>query len=114
MICIDFRNLNAAYPKDEFLLPITDTMINNICSFERISFMDDLLGYNQIKMYSDWRKTYVTWTPLGVYCYMVMPFGLKNAGATYQCAMSTIFLWLFTEGSRMLCWRHHCQKSQQR
>jgi len=50
-ICIDFRDLNAACLKDEFPLPITDVMIDNTCDFERMSFMDDFSGYNQIKMY---------------------------------------------------------------
>jgi len=45
-ICIDFRDLNTACPKDEFSLPITDVMIDNTCGFKRISFMDDFLGYN--------------------------------------------------------------------
>jgi len=53
--------------------------------------MDDFLGYNQIKMYPEDEKHTSFWTPLGVYCYTVMPFGLKNAGATYQHAMITIF-----------------------
>ena len=43
-ICIDYRDLNAACPKDEFSLPITDVMINNTCDFERMSFMDDFSG----------------------------------------------------------------------
>ena len=45
-ICIDYRDLNAACPKDEFLLPITDVTIDNTCGFERMSFMDGFLGYN--------------------------------------------------------------------
>ena len=49
-ICIDFHDLNAACPKDEFPLPLTVVMIDNTCSFERISFMDGFSGYNQIKM----------------------------------------------------------------
>src|SRR3954468_4507332 len=49
-ICIDFQNLNDACSKDEFPLPITKVMIDNTCGFERMSFMDRLLGYNQIKM----------------------------------------------------------------
>ena len=40
-ICIDYRDLNTAYPKDEFPLPITDVMIDNACGFEKMSFMDD-------------------------------------------------------------------------
>ena len=54
-------------------------------------FMDGFSGYNQIKMYPDDEKHTSFRTPLGVYCYTVMPFELKNAGATYQRAMSTIF-----------------------
>jgi len=49
-ICIDFRDLNAACPKDKFPLSITDVMIDNTYDFERMSFMDELSGYNQIKM----------------------------------------------------------------
>ena len=90
-ICIDYRDLNAVFPKDEFLLPITDVVIDNTCDFERISFMDGFSGYNQIKMYPEDEKHTSFRTPLGVYCYTVMPFRLKKAGATYQRAMSTIF-----------------------
>jgi len=45
-ICINFRDLSTACPKDEFSLPITNVMIDKMCGFERISFMDGLLGYN--------------------------------------------------------------------
>jgi len=53
--------------------------------------MDGFSGYNQIKMYPDDKKYTSFRTPLGVYCYTVMPFGLKNAGATYQRAVNAIF-----------------------
>jgi len=53
--------------------------------------MDDFSGYNQIKMYLDDVKNTSFRTALGIYCYTVMPFGRKNACATYQRAMSTIF-----------------------
>jgi len=53
--------------------------------------MDGFYGYNQIKMHPDDEKHTSFRTPLGVYYYTVMLFGLKNAGATYQRAMSTIF-----------------------
>jgi len=66
-------------------------MIDNTCDFERLSFMDVFSGYNQIKMYLDDEKQTSFQTPLDVFCYTVMPFGLKNTGATYQHAMSTIF-----------------------
>ena len=72
-------------------MPITDVMIDNTCGFERMSFMDGFSGYNQIKMYLENERHISFRTPLGVYCYTVMPFGLKNAGATYKRAMSTNF-----------------------
>ena len=53
--------------------------------------MDGFSGYNQIKMYPEDEKHTSFWIPLGVYCYTMMPFGLKNTGATYQRAMSMIF-----------------------
>ena len=109
-IYIDYRDLNTACPKDEFPLPITVVMIDNTCGFERMSFMDDFSGYNQIKMYLEDEKHTLFWTPLGVYCYIVMPFGLKNAGATYQGAMSMIFLDYLQKNGGMLCQRHCCQK----
>ncbi|ONK76036.1 uncharacterized protein A4U43_C03F23190 [Asparagus officinalis] len=90
-ICIDFRDINTACPKDDFPLPITDVIIDNTCRFERMYFMDGFSDYNQIKMHPDDEKNTVFRTPLGIFCYTVMPFGLKNAGATYQRAMSKIF-----------------------
>ena len=53
--------------------------------------MDRFSGYNQIKMYPDDKKHTSFRMSLGVYCYTVIPFGLKNAGVTYQRAMNTIF-----------------------
>jgi len=84
LICIDFRDLNEVCPKDKFPLPITDIMIDNTCGFERMSFMDGFSRYNQIKMYPDVEKHTSFRTPLGVYYYIMMPFGLKYAGTTYQ------------------------------
>src|SRR3954466_8843068 len=77
-ICIDFRNLNNACPKDEFPLPVTDIMVENTANYERMSFMDGFSGYNQIKMHPDDEKHTAFRTPLGVFFYTVMPFGLKN------------------------------------
>ena len=77
--------------KDKFPLPITDVRIDNTRRLERMSFMDGFSGYNQIKMYPNNEKHTSFRAPLWVYCYTVMPFGLKNAEAAYQRAISTIF-----------------------
>jgi len=58
-------------------------MLDNTCGFKQISFIDGFSEYNQIKMYPDNEKHTSFRTPLGVYFYTVMPFGLKNEGATY-------------------------------
>src|SRR5436190_13979933 len=63
-------------------------MVDNTAGYERMSFMDGFSGYNQIKMYPDDERHTAFRTPLG---YTVMPFGLKNASATYQRAMDKIF-----------------------
>ncbi|XXG68189.1 hypothetical protein AAC387_Pa06g1334 [Persea americana] len=90
-VCIDYRDLNNACPKDEFPLPIPEVMIGNTCGFERMTFMDGFSGYNQIKMHPEDERHTSFRTLFGVYCYIVMPFGPKNAGATYQRAMMKIF-----------------------
>ncbi|KAK1549935.1 hypothetical protein Q3G72_010788 [Acer saccharum] len=82
-MCVDFTNLNKACPKDSFPLPRIDKLVDAMAGHETLSFMDAYSGYNQIKMHKpDEEKTAFT-TDQGLYCYTVMPFGLKNARATY-------------------------------
>uniref|UniRef100_A0A2N9FFM0 RNA-directed DNA polymerase n=1 Tax=Fagus sylvatica TaxID=28930 RepID=A0A2N9FFM0_FAGSY len=89
--CVDFRNLNKACPKDEFPLPNMDLLIDSAAGHAMFSFMDGFSGYNQIFMSpKDAEKTAFR-TPIGNFYYTVMPFGLKNAGATYQRTMTAIF-----------------------
>ncbi|XP_077232198.1 uncharacterized protein LOC143867378 [Tasmannia lanceolata] len=89
-MCVDFRDLNRASPKDDFPLPHIDILVDNTASHALLSFMDGFSGYNQIKMApEDMIKTAFI-TEWGTYCYKVMPFGLKNAGATYQRAATTL------------------------
>ncbi|KAG8489945.1 hypothetical protein CXB51_015363 [Gossypium anomalum] len=90
-MCVDYRDLNRANPKDNFPLPHIDTLVDNTAKHSLFSFMDGFLGYNQIKMApEDMEKTTFV-TMWGTFCYKLMPFGLKNAGATYQRAMVTLF-----------------------
>ncbi|KAL5572514.1 hypothetical protein UlMin_022111 [Ulmus minor] len=89
--CVDYRDLNKACPKDEFPLPNIDTLIDATAGHEMFSFMDGFSGYNQIKMAPEDAEKTAFRTPFGNFHYVVMPFGLKNAGATYQRAMTAIF-----------------------
>ncbi|XP_074315648.1 uncharacterized protein LOC141651853 [Silene latifolia] len=89
-VCVDFRDLNKASPKDDFPLPHIDILVDNTADHALLSFMDGYAGYNQIKMaMEDMHKTAFV-TQWGTYCYTVMPFGLINAGATYQRTATTL------------------------
>ncbi|KAA3483834.1 gag/pol polyprotein [Gossypium australe] len=90
-MCVDYRDLNRASPKDNFPLPHIDTLVDNTAKHSFFSFMDGFSGYNQIKMApEDMEKTTFT-TMWGTFYYKVMPFWLKNAGATYQRVMVALF-----------------------
>ncbi|KAA0037265.1 uncharacterized protein E5676_scaffold702G00050 [Cucumis melo var. makuwa] len=90
-VCVDFRDLNNACPKDDFPLPITEIMVDATTGHEALSFMDRSSGYNQIQMALSDEEMTAFKTSKGIYCYKVMPFGLKNACATYQRAMQKVF-----------------------
>ncbi|KAJ3701189.1 hypothetical protein LUZ61_004894 [Rhynchospora tenuis] len=90
-MCIDYTDLNKACPKTPFPLPSIDAMIDSTAGFKYLSFMDAYSGYNQIRIsQADEEKTSFV-TEEGLYCYKVMPFGLKNAGAEYQKMVSKVF-----------------------
>ncbi|CAL8989484.1 unnamed protein product [Prunus brigantina] len=92
-ICTDYRNLNLATPKDEYPMPMSDLLVDGAAKHELLSFMDGHAGYNQIFIAEeDIHKTAFRCPgAIGTYEWVVMPFGLKNAGATYQRAMNLIF-----------------------
>jgi hypothetical protein len=90
-MCVDFTDLNKAYPKDSFPLPRIDQLVNLTVGHKLLTFIDAFSGYNQIMMdEGDQEKTSFI-TSRGLFCYKVMPFGLKNAGATYQRLMNRTF-----------------------
>ncbi|GKV15290.1 hypothetical protein SLEP1_g26087 [Rubroshorea leprosula] len=92
-IYVNFRNLNLATPKDEYPMPIADLLVDGAARHRILSFMDGHSGYNQIFIAEeDIPKTTFRYPgAIGTYEWVVMPFGLKNAGATYQRAMNAIF-----------------------
>jgi hypothetical protein len=82
---IDFRNLNRATPKDEYLMPVANTLINNVSGNRIISFLDGNAGYNQIVMAKEdaSKMDFICPGFIGLFEWVAMTFGLKNAGATY-------------------------------
>ena len=89
--CVDFHNLNKACPKDEFLLPNMDLLIDSATGHAMFSFMDGFSGYNQIRMSTKDAEKTAFRTPIDNFYYTVMPFSLKNAGVTYQRTMTAMF-----------------------
>ena len=82
-MCVDFTDLNKACPKDSYPLPRIDQLVDSTASHKLLSFMDAFFEYNQEK------TSFVT--NQGLFCYEIMPFGLKNAGATYQRLVNHMF-----------------------
>ena len=92
-VCVDFRYLNVVTPKDMYVMPIVDMLVDSTANNELLSFMDSFSGYNQILIdVGDISKTAFRCPgSLGTFEWSVMPFGLKNATATYQRAINAIF-----------------------
>lgn len=90
-MCTDFTNLNKACPKDTYPLANIDVLVDGVSGYEILSFLDAYLGYNQIPMYRPDREKTTFITERATYCYVVMSFGLKNVGATYQRLMDKVF-----------------------
>ncbi|RVX18157.1 Transposon Ty3-I Gag-Pol polyprotein [Vitis vinifera] len=102
-VCVDYTNLNNACPKDSFPLPRIDQIVDYTSGQGMLSFLDAFAGYHQIPMSSDDEEKTAFITPHDLYCYKVMPFGLKNAGTTYQRLMTKIFKPLI--GHTVECWQ---------
>ena len=90
-VCVDFTNLNKACLKDPFPLPWIDQLVDATVGYPRISFLNAFQGYHQIPLTTDDQENIAFVTPIGNYHYKVMPFGLENAGFTYQKMMTRMF-----------------------
>jgi hypothetical protein len=92
-VCVDFKDLNRATSKDEYPMPIAEMLINTTAGNKILSFMDGNADYNQIFMAPEdiHKTTFRVPGAMGLFEYVVMTFGLKNAGATYQRAMNYIY-----------------------
>nr|KYP34975.1 Retrovirus-related Pol polyprotein from transposon 17.6 [Cajanus cajan] len=90
-MCIDYTDLNRAFPKDSYPLPSIDRLVDGASGHAFLSFLDAYSRYNQIMMYPP-NEVHTSFIPDHAnYCYRVMPFGLKNVGATYQRLMDKVF-----------------------
>ena len=83
-MCIDFKHINRACPKDHFPLPHIDQVVDSTAGCEHLSFLDAYSGYHQIRLYGPDEIKTAFITPFGCFCYVTMPFGLKNARATFM------------------------------
>ncbi|GKC36898.1 reverse transcriptase domain-containing protein, partial [Tanacetum coccineum] len=90
-MCVDFKDLNNACPKDCYLLPEIDWKVESLCGYPFKCFLDAYKGYHQIKMAKEYEEKTVFITSQGILCYSKMPFGLKNAGSTYQRLVDKAF-----------------------
>ncbi|PKA47437.1 RNA-directed DNA polymerase like [Apostasia shenzhenica] len=90
-MCVDFTDLNKACPKDFYPLPKIDRLVDSLAGYSVMSFVDAFSGYHQIRMAKDDEEHTSFITDQETFCYKVMPFGLKNAGATYQRMIDTVF-----------------------
>ncbi|GJY20071.1 reverse transcriptase domain-containing protein [Tanacetum coccineum] len=90
-MCVDFKDLNKACPKDGYPLPEIDWKVESLCGYPFKCFLDAYKGYHQIKMAKEDEEKTAFITSQGIFCYSKMPFGLKNAGATYQRLVDKAF-----------------------
>ena len=90
-MCVDFTDLNRACPKDPFLMPRIDQLVDAMVGHHRMSFLDAFQGYHQIPLATNDQEKTAFVTLVGNYHYKVMPFGLKNTGSTYQRMMTKMF-----------------------
>jgi hypothetical protein len=89
-MCIDFTDLNKACPKDEFSLPIIDSLVDAAATLELMSLLDCYSGYHQIWMKREDESKTSFITHSGTYCYLRMPEGLKNAGGSFSRMTSKV------------------------
>ena len=90
-VCIDYRMLNELTRKDHFLLPFMDHLLERVSGHPLYCFLDGYSSYFQIEIVADDQEKTTFTCPFGTYAYRRMPFGLRNALATFLCCMLSIF-----------------------
>jgi hypothetical protein len=82
-MCVDIIDLNKACKKDDFPLEMVDKIVDDAANNEMLSLMDMFLGYHQIVVRTEDEEKTSFITPIGTFCFVRMPEGLKNAGCTF-------------------------------
>ncbi|CAL1384362.1 unnamed protein product [Linum trigynum] len=90
-MCVDYTTINKVCPGDPYPLPPIDQLIDATADHETLSFLDMFSGYHQIPMSREDEEKTAFMTPFRNFCFVGMPFGLKNAGATYQRMIDAVF-----------------------
>lgn len=90
-MCVDFTDLNKLCPKDSFPLPKIGQLVDLTVGHILLRFIDAFSGYNQIPIDEQDEENTAFITKIGLFCYRVMMFGLKNVGAMHQRLVNRIF-----------------------
>ncbi|KAL9232466.1 hypothetical protein vseg_007577 [Gypsophila vaccaria] len=90
-MCVDFTNLNKACLKECYPLPRIDQLVDSTSGHTTLCFSEAFSGYHQVFLKEQNQPKCAFITTAGVYMYMLMSFGLKNDGATYQRLMDEVF-----------------------
>lgn len=103
--CLDFRKLNAVSKFDAYPMPRIDELVERIGQAKYITTLDLCKGYWQVPLAQESREYTAFRTPLGLFHFTTMPFGLHGAPATFQQLMDTVLrgeedcismMWSFT------------------
>jgi hypothetical protein len=97
-LCIDFKNLNRASEKDNYPVPPMEQLLQTVSGSENFSLLDSFSGYNKVLVSEEDRLKTTFQTKWGTFAYKRMPFGLINAGETFQRAMGIAFWGLINKG----------------